>query len=111
MTLWLILIIIALVALAAGLAVYALRHEAPPPPELPDARPGNETAWDQQHDILEARGQELLERRIELDSIRGPLMGNTAAYDAFIALEERLRSGEIDEDEFEREKIKLLGGG
>jgi hypothetical protein len=109
MTIWLILIIIALVALAAGLAVYALRHEAPPPPEVPGAEGG--AARDQQHDLLEARGQELLERRIELDGIRGPLMGNTAVFEAFVALEERLRSGEIDEEEFEREKIRLLGGG
>jgi hypothetical protein len=107
---WIILVIIAVLVLAAGLAVYALRHEAAPPPDVPAADGGDQAAWQERHDLLDARGQELLDRRIELDAIRGPLMGNTEVYDAFIKLEERLRSGEIDEAEFEREKVRLLGG-
>jgi len=107
----LIPIIVIVLALAAGMAVYALRRSQGPPPDVGELPQLDRAEWEAQHDLLDARGQELLERRIELDSIRGPLMGNTAVYDAFIALEERLRSGEIDEAEFEREKIRLLGGG
>jgi hypothetical protein len=110
MAFWIILIIIAVLVLAAGLAVYALRGEAALPPQVPDAQSEDPALWQERHDLLDARGQELLERRIELDSVRGPLMGNTAVYDAFVRLEERLRCGEIDEAEFEREKLRLLGG-
>jgi hypothetical protein len=110
MSLWIILIIIAVLILAAALGVYALRSETAPPPEVPDLQTTDPALAQERHDLLDARGQELLERRIELDSVRGPLMGNSAVYDAFIELEERLRSGEIDEEEFEREKLRLLGG-
>jgi hypothetical protein len=50
-----------------------------------------------------------LERRAELDARRGALGGQSEIFDAFEKLEQRLRAGEITEDEFEAEKIHLLG--
>jgi hypothetical protein len=60
---------------------------------------------------LEDRGTELLERRVELDVRRGALGGQTRIHDAFVELEQRLRAGEISEEEFEREKVQLLERG
>jgi hypothetical protein len=62
------------------------------------------------HQQLDERGAELLQRRVDLDMRRGTLGGNTELYDALEQLESRLRAGDIGEDEYEREKVRLLGG-
>jgi uncharacterized membrane protein len=97
--------------LAAVIALYVWRRDEPMPPAQVSPVP-MEPAADRAARLhaLEGRGTELLERRAELDSRRGALGGQSKIFDAFEKLEQRLRAGEITEDEFEAEKIHLLGG-
>ena len=60
--------------------------------------------------LLEERGSELIERRVELDARRGTLGGDAELLHKLELLEERRRKGEISEEAFEREKTRLLGG-
>ena len=111
MALAVVVIVLIFLALALGLAGVALRREKSPPP--PIAERGNEIDAAANHALqqaLDERGTELLQRRVDLDMRRGTLGGNSEIYEAFEDLEGRLRAGEITEEEFEREKIKLLGG-
>jgi hypothetical protein len=73
----------------------------PPAPE-PDRSAEREQA--------QSVGTELLARRVELDARRGALQGDAGIDAEFDRLVEQLRSGAISEEEFEREKIRLLGG-
>jgi hypothetical protein len=112
MSLWIVAVIVTFAVLAAGIGLYALRREPPPAP-LPVIQTddqGDLAARRARQAVLEPIEQELLDRRIELDAKRGTLAGDSAVYDAFVELEHRLRSGEIGEDEFEAEKLRLLGG-
>ena len=108
---WLALLVILLifVILGAAIAVAAVRRREAEPPSPPLLEEDPATRVERQ-EALEARGTELLHRRIELDTRRGPLGGETAVYEAFVELERRLRAGEISEADFETEKIRLLGG-
>ncbi|MGI8827806.1 MAG: hypothetical protein ACR2JC_19670 [Chloroflexota bacterium] len=63
------------------------------------------------HESIEAQGEQLIERRVELDLRRGTLGGYTDINDAFTLLEERLRAGDISDEKFEKEKIRLLMRG
>jgi hypothetical protein len=105
-----IVVILVFLALAVGLSAVALRREKTPP-RLPEVeREGDNLERQARHDVLDERGSELLKRRVDLDMRRGTLGGNTEVYEAFEQLESNLRAGKISEDEFEREKIRLLGG-
>ncbi len=59
---------------------------------------------------LQGQEDELLSRRVQLDQRRGTLGGDTRLYDALDHLERRFEAGDLSEDEFESEKIRLLGG-
>lgn len=91
--------------------MFALRRQTPiaPPPVVEPAQKDLDALRARQR-VLDARGSELLARRVELDARRGTLGGDTTIDAAFVELEQRLRCGEISEDEFEAEKIRLLGG-
>jgi hypothetical protein len=111
MTAAIIVVVVVFLILALGLAAIALRREKSPPPPIAEPEPGEDPA--ERHarqQALDERGTELLQRRVDLDMRRGTLGGNTEVYQAFEELESRLRAGEISEDEFEREKVRLLGG-
>jgi uncharacterized membrane protein len=111
MTAAIIFVVVVFLVLALGLAAIALRREKSPPPPLREPERGEDPA--ERHarqQALDERGTELLQRRVDLDMRRGTLGGNTEVYQAFEELESRLRAGEISEDEFEREKVRLLGG-
>lgn len=110
MALWIVIVIVVFLALAVGIAVLSRRRGLPVPPPIvePEEDPDVRRARQQE---LNERGQELLERRVELDARRGTLLGHSDVYAKFEDLEDRLRSGEISEDEFEAEKIRLLGQG
>lgn len=106
-----VVVFVLFLALAAGLAAIALRREPSPPPDFPQPGAADDAeARHAVHQMLDERGTELLRRRVDLDLRRGTLGGNTEVYEAFEALEARLRAGDISEDEFEREKVRLLGG-
>ncbi len=62
------------------------------------------------HAVVEAHGTELIERRVDLDTRRGTLGGDTSLDDAFTRLQERLERRDITEEQFERAKIHLFGG-
>lgn len=112
MSLWIVVVVLIVLALAAGMAVFALRRSpSPPPPPVVVPEEEDPAVRRARHQVLEERGTELLERRVELDAKRGTLVGDSVVYDAFEALEDRLRAGEITPDEFEREKIRILSGG
>lgn len=109
MTPWLVLGIVIFLIFAIVVTLFVVRRPVPaPPPSLPAADSEEHLATRQE--LLDERENELMERRIELDARRGTLGGNTAIYDAFETLERRLQSGEISEQEFEAEKIRLLSG-
>lgn len=104
-------VIIVVLALAVGMAVFALRRQpavSPPPLVKPDEEAY--AARQAKQRVLDAHGAELLARRVELDARRGTLGGDSVVYSAFEELEQRLRAGEISEQEFETEKVRLLGG-
>ena len=106
----LVAVAVAVVLVVAIVVFLARTHgtRAPTPPAIAPAR--DAAADDETRRALREHEDELLERRIELDARRGTLMGESQIEDAFVELEDRLRAGEIDEDEFERQKVRLLGG-
>ncbi|MGH2442533.1 MAG: hypothetical protein ACRDFX_05165 [Chloroflexota bacterium] len=87
------------------------RRTAAPQPAVPAVMPGELAARRARERALERQEIELLERRIELDGRRGPLAGDRSIDEALMVLEARFRSGEISEDQFEAEKIRLLTEG
>jgi uncharacterized membrane protein len=110
---WAIVTVVAVIVLIVviGFAVLALRRRHPYPPATIAAEPEEDpAAREARHRAIDVRGSELLERRVELDARRGTLAGDAEVDDAFDRLEERLRSGEISEAEFEVEKVRLLSG-
>ncbi len=110
---WVILVIIIFLILVGIAGYYALRRQqgTVPEPVIQTAEQEDLEARRARQAALEPIETELLQRRIELDAKRGPLAGDSAVYDAFVELEQRLRSGAISEEEFEAEKVRLLGGG
>lgn len=108
---WIVIVILIFLGLAVGVAVVAMRRSqiAPPPPPKVIEEEDPESRRARQAQAAE-RGTELLERRLALDARRGTLGGDTQLYDALDDLQERLRSGQISEDEYEQEKVRLLGG-
>ena len=79
-------------------------------PEPVSQMPPDEAERGQRRRAAEELGDQLLARRIALDARRGTLDGNSAIDEALTSLEARLRDGDISEDEFEAEKVRLLGG-
>jgi hypothetical protein len=110
---WIVLIIVVFLALAAVAGYYALRRQPArfPQPVIKTEEQEDLAARRARQAALEPIESELLERRMELDAKRGPLAGDSAVYDAFVELEEKLRSGQITEEEFEAQKVTILGGG
>jgi DNA-binding transcriptional MerR regulator len=106
-----ILIVAFFLLLASGLALYFVRRpsEAPPPEDVTAAMDDAAERHVRQ-EALERRSSELLERRAEMDSRRDALGGQKEIFDAFEELERRLQSGGVSEEEFEQEKMRLLGG-
>jgi|SRR5579875_3798624 len=68
----------------------------------------SEQAIDQHR--LEAQEDELIERRIQLDARRGPLAGDADVLARLDELDARRTRGEITEQQYEAEKLRLLGG-
>lgn len=102
-----ILFILICLALMGAVALSRRRRaevsEAPdvaPPAPLPSA----------ERERAQEIGTELLSRRVELDARRGTLAGDTSIDAEFDRLQQQLSTGEISEEQFEREKIRLLGG-
>jgi hypothetical protein len=111
MTFGVVLVVVLFLALAVLGGIYALRQREPVPPvPLGMGRSDDAAERRARHQTVDTLGSELLQRRADLEARRGTLMGDSQVYDEFVALEDRLRSGEITEDEFEREKLRLLGG-
>lgn len=104
-----VVILVVVLGLAVGLVVLRRQRPAPLPPavtELPED-PGLREA---RHRVIEQRGTELLDRRVDLDQRRGTLAGDSVVDNALDVLESRYRAGEISEDDFEAGKIRILGG-
>lgn len=106
---WVYLLLALILLLLAGLVILALRPRAAPSP--PAVAPSIEvSSREEARQLADQRGKELLERRALLDARRGALFGMTGVDEAFTQLEERLARGEMTPEEFELEKIRLLGG-
>lgn len=103
------------ILLVVVLSVGVLAMRRPPRSLQPPVSPP-ESAEDELEErrarkrVLQAQEDELLDRRVALDQRRGTLGGDTELFDALDHLERRFEAGDISEDEFETEKIRLLGG-
>jgi hypothetical protein len=105
------ILVIALIILGMAVALVVFRRRRVALPVPVETEPQDDSATRAaRHQVVEQRGAELLERRVDLDSRRGTLTGDSAIYDAFDRLEHKYRAGEISEDEFEAGKIEILGG-
>jgi hypothetical protein len=109
----LIVLIVVLLLLAAAIAFIIWRGSAVESTRQQTAGPetGSEAERTDRVDALEDLGDDLLQRRVELDSRRGTLAGQTDLFDELEKLDQRFRLGEISEDEFEAEKFRILSGG
>ncbi|GAC1468771.1 MAG: hypothetical protein PVSMB1_17470 [Gemmatimonadaceae bacterium] len=107
-----VIVVVAVGVIVTVLAYYFVHRDTsvPPPVSFPIDEVEDSAERQARIDVLEERGSELLHRRAALDATRGTLGGNTQIFDEFEELEQRLRGGEIDDAEFERRKIELLGG-
>ena len=110
MATWLILVIALVVLLAFAVAAVLLRTRAAVPPVRVREPSEDFEERQQRQRAVESLGRDLLDRRVALDARRGPLQGNMTLDEELDDLERSFRSGEITEDEFERRKIRLLGG-
>src|SRR5579884_1581211 len=63
-----------------------------------------------EHRLLDEKGTELIERRVNLDARRGTLGGDANLLEQLDELTVRHNLGEISDDEYEAEKVRLLGG-
>lgn len=99
-----------IVILAAGVLAVAMYRRPAPPAQPPTSSrpPAPDLAAEREQ--AETVGAELLSRRVQLDARRGALQGDATIDEEFDRLLEQLNSGEISEEQFEREKIRLLGG-
>jgi len=103
--------IVVFAALVAGVVLHVARHRGAAPGEQTGAQePTPDRERESRERAVEQRGAELLERRIELDSRRGMLGGRDDIEAELERLENRMQAGEITEEDFEREKIRLLEG-
>lgn len=101
-----------LIIVVLAVTVIALRRPARPRMPVGPLPPSQEEVESRlvRRRALEGQEDELLHRRVQLDSRRGMLGGDSQLFDALETLEQRYQAGEIDEDRFEAEKIRLLGG-
>lgn len=105
--------VVILLIVVLAVAVLALRR---PPrtaqaPDIPNVSVEDELEERRaRRRSLQGQEDELLDRRVQLDQRRGTLGGDRQLYDALDHLERRFEAGDISEDEFESEKIRLLGG-
>jgi hypothetical protein len=103
-----LIIIIAFCALGLVILKLTARRVSPARSPQPIAPVEDEAHRRERQNAAEEIGTELIQRRVALDGRRGPLAGDTLLLDEFERLEQRLHAGEISEDEFEAEKIRLL---
>ncbi len=108
----LILVVVLVVLVVAGaLTLILLRRTRTASLPVVETEPENNgAAREALHRVIEERGTELLDRRVDLDARRGTLAGDSQVYDAFDRLQAQFRSGDISEEEYEAGKICLLGG-
>ncbi len=105
------IVIVLIVVLAVAVLAVRRPHQtaqvsAPPPAPLEDELEARRA----RRRVLQEQEDELLDRRVQLDQRRGTLGGDMQLYDALDRLEQRFEAGDISEDEFESEKVRLLGG-
>ena len=104
-----LLIVVLILGLALALVVFRRRRLTPPAP-VEAVTQESAAVRGARHRVIEERGTELLERRVDLDARRGTLTGDSRVDDALVRLEQRFRAGEISEDQFEAGKVQILGG-
>jgi hypothetical protein len=106
-----VLVAIILIVVVIAVTVAVVMPEPVPAPQRPSTpepvRPPDHTTEREQ---AESIGAELLSRRVQLDARRGALQGDTGIEGEFDRLLQKLQSGEISAEQFEQEKIRLLGG-
>lgn len=103
--------IVLFLVLAALVIAIVMRRPQPALPPAPPAADGEEArARRERQEALDTRGSQLIERRVELDARRGTLGGDVDLERSLDELYQRLEAGEISEQEFEAEKVRLLGG-
>jgi hypothetical protein len=103
-------VVLFLIVAALVLAIVLRRPQTGVPPTFPAEEGTESIARRQRQEVLDTRGSELIERRVELDARRGTLGGDAGLERALDELYHRLEAGEIGEQEFEVEKVRLLGG-
>lgn len=110
MPLWVVVIVAVVLVAVVALFFYARRSRPLEPPGMPIAIPSGGLEQQARRQALQVHGNELLERRVDLESRRGTLTGDDQVFDALVAVQDRFQRGEITEDEYEAEKVRLLSG-
>jgi uncharacterized membrane protein len=106
--LFVVTVFLVLAVLVIAIAVRRPRSRIPPTPV--DVQVEELNARRELEQAVDARGSELIERRVELDARRGTLGGDVGLERALDELYKRLEAGEISEQDFEAQKVRLLGG-
>lgn len=104
-----------LVALALAVGALVLAKRRRDAAGSPTITSDEHSQWDashitQLHREADRQGTELLQRRVALDMRRGTLGGDSDLDAALEHLEQEWRRGTISDEQFEAEKLRLLGG-
>jgi len=108
----LIIAVAVCIVIGAVLGLVYLRRDSrtsplPPPTTV---RQEDDDARLSRRRVVDRRGSELIARRVLLEDRQDTLGGDADLSDALDRLERRRRGGEITEQEFEAEKVRLLSG-
>ncbi len=110
---WILVLVLLIVLLVAFVPIMMVLLAAAPPAddfEMEEAAEEEPAEQRSRQAALEPIENALLQRRVDLDARRGMLGGDSDLLEALDELERRRTTGEMSEEDFEAEKVRLLGG-
>jgi len=109
---WILVLVLLIVLLVAFVPVMMVLLGAAPPVDDVETEDVEEEPAERRsrQAVLEPIENALLQRRVDLDATRGMLGGDNDLLDALDELERRRMAGGMSEEDFEAEKVRLLGG-
>ncbi len=109
---WILVLVLLIVLLVAFVPVMMVLLGAAPPVDDVGTEDVEEEPAERRsrQAVLEPIENALLQRRVDLDATRGMLGGDNELLEALDELERRRLVGGMSEEDFEAEKVRLLGG-